>query len=206
MIHLVKCNECEGEFETKNRGKKFCSKKCSDKNLSEKRKQQRLKNNPPREIECENCSKKFITNRKNARACSRKCISDLENAKLSEIRRLKNEEKYKDIPDIPICKICGWKSRSIQQHVVQFHNISLDEYKQQYNVINEDIFHSSYIEFFSDRIKGEKNPAYNHGGRLSPFSKDFIKYDELSEKEKELKINNIVKQVNKSKDERVTKS
>lgn len=36
----------------------------------------------------------------------------------------------------------------------------------------------------SDKVKGENNPAYNHCGRLSPFSANFIKYEELTEIEK----------------------
>ena len=29
----------------------------------------------------------------------------------------------------------------------------------------------------SDRITGNKNPAYDHGGRLSPFSDKFVGYE-----------------------------
>jgi len=37
--------------------------------------------------------------------------------------------------------------------------------------------------------KGEKNPAYKHGGKLSPWSKKFIKYNGLTENEKEKRSN-----------------
>jgi G:T-mismatch repair DNA endonuclease (very short patch repair protein)/endogenous inhibitor of DNA gyrase (YacG/DUF329 family) len=201
MTHLVKCDECNEVFDTINPRQRFCSKKCRDKNLIRTRKEKRLRDNPPREIKCENCGKKFTTNRKNAMACSRKCISDLQNAKIREQRRIENEEKYKDIDDIPVCKICGWKARSIQQHVVQQHRMPLEEYKEKFNVTDEDIFHSSYIEFFSERVKGNKNPAYNHGGRLSPFSKKFKKYEELDDNETDEIINDLIEQANKTKDE-----
>jgi len=35
----------------------------------------------------------------------------------------------------------------------------------------------------SERVKGSNNPAYQHGGKLSPYSKKFIKYDSSDESE-----------------------
>lgn len=42
MTHLVKCDECNDNFETKNPRQRFCSVKCRDKNLSKVRKAKRI--------------------------------------------------------------------------------------------------------------------------------------------------------------------
>ena len=42
-----------------------------------------------------------------------------------------------------------------------------------------------------DRLKGENNPAYNHGGKYSPYSKKFIKYKDLSEDKVEKNIERL---------------
>ena len=42
------------------------------------------------------------------------------------------------------------------------------------------------------------NPGKNHGGRLSPFSKKFIKYDDLTLKEKQINISKVQKKVKSS--------
>lgn len=46
-----------------------------------------------------------------------------------------------------------------------------------------DIEGSKRCEEKSERVAGKNNPAYNHGGKFSPFSKNFIKYQDLSEEE-----------------------
>lgn len=146
-------------------------------------------------LNCENCGKEFESKRKNARACSRKCISDLQNKKLREKKRFENEKKFKDIPDIPTCKICGWKSKSLQQHLVS-HKLTVKQYKERFNLTTDDIFHSSYRKFYSERIKGEKNPAYGHGGKFSPFSKKFVKYKNLNEEEQQKEIDKRIEKAN----------
>ncbi len=35
----------------------------------------------------------------------------------------------------------------------------------------------------ANRVLGENNPAFNHGGKFSPFSKKFVKYNDLGEEE-----------------------
>ncbi|MDX8384540.1 MAG: hypothetical protein R8M45_10700 [Ghiorsea sp.] len=50
-------------------------------------------------------------------------------------------------------------------------------------------FHSeekaiAHMKKKSDRVKGKNNPAYNHGGKFSPFSKKFVKYANNEEYEK----------------------
>jgi hypothetical protein len=44
-----------------------------------------------------------------------------------------------------------------------------------------------------DKMKGDNNPWHNHGGKLSPFSEKFIKYNELPENEMLERITNTKK-------------
>ena len=59
----------------------------------------------------------------------------------------------------------------------------------------------SKSQIHRDRIKGKNNPAYQHGGRLSPFSKNFKKYADLTDEEKELKIKETIKTAQKAIDD-----
>lgn len=97
-------------------------------------------------------------------------------------------EKYKDIPDIPYCRICGLKGKTLIAHVNRTHNMSLKEYMEKFNLSKKDVHHESYLDNISERVSGENNPAYNHNGKYSPFSENFIKYEGLSKEEKEEKV------------------
>lgn len=50
---------------------------------------------------------------------------------------------------------------------------------------------NEYFDNLSKRVSGKNNPAYQHGGRLSPFSKKYVKYKDLTEEEKEEQISDI---------------
>ena len=50
--------------------------------------------------------------------------------------------------------------------------MSVEEYRLKHNV--EQIMSQKFLLQQSERVKGDKNPAYQHGGRLSPFSDKFI--------------------------------
>lgn len=102
----------------------------------------------------------------------------------------KHNKKYEKFPDIPVCKICGWKSTSLHTHVLK-HKLTLEEYKKKFNIIdNKEIFHKSYTENQRKNWSGEKNPGFNHQGKLSPWSKknNYIT-DEQREKAKEKALN-----------------
>ncbi len=189
MKYLKKCKHCNKDFETNKQDKEFC-------NSNHKKQYFNKLNKKPKNIfNCENCGKQFESYKKNLRACSRKCISALGNKETRDIKRLENEEKYKNVKDIPICKICGWKAASLQPHIVQFHKISIVEYKELYNVDDSKIYHSSYVEVSSERVKGDKNPAWQHDGKYSPYSDKFVKYEGLSEEHKSNEISKVVKRL-----------
>lgn len=43
----------------------------------------------------------------------------------------------------------------------------------------------------ANRVLGENNPAFNHGGTFSPFSKNFVKYENLEEEEVQKNIQTV---------------
>ena len=147
---------------------------------------------------CEFCGKEFEPKTVRQICCCMKCSRDLNNQRLRDKKREENNIKYSDVSDIPTCKICGWKSRSLQNHL-KTHNLTVQEYREQYNATNEEIFHSSYIDEKRDRITGDKNPGYQHGGTRSSFSKNNNKYAGLTEEEKQEKIKKQITKSNNSK-------
>ncbi|MFW6029239.1 MAG: hypothetical protein ACOCRO_03195 [Halanaerobiales bacterium] len=75
--------------------------------------------------------------------------------------------------------------KSLITHVNMVHGVSLSEYMNKFNLTKKDVHHHSYLDGISERVKGDNNPGYNHGGKYSPFSKKFIKYKSKSNNEKE---------------------
>lgn len=65
------------------------------------------------------------------------------------------------------CKICGYRARSLSTHYAKLHKVPPEE---------RDKYSPMVCSEYAERLKGENNPAYGHGGKFSPFSKKFIKY------------------------------
>jgi hypothetical protein len=86
--------------------------------------------------------------------------------------------------DYIVCKECGFKSSELATHIINKHNMSVDEYKNKHKVAT--IKSQKSI----DRLKGANNPAYQHGGKYSPFSDKFIKgITDIEETKKKAKQN-----------------
>lgn len=73
------------------------------------------------------------------------------------------------------CKLCGMVSHDLTFHISRVHNISVEEYKEKYGPSRSE----KYLKDQSERIKGDKNPAYEHGGKFSPLSDKFIHADKI---------------------------
>ena len=125
---------------------------------------------------CENCG--TIHGQHGKIGCCRKCALIIKNPSKEEWKEIyaarklelydkKYEGKIEGF-DFVVCKICGQKSAELGSHVIRCHNISTEEYKTQ--------FPGEHVKPLKirDSIKGDKNPAYKHGGRLSPWSKNFL--------------------------------
>ena len=68
------------------------------------------------------------------------------------------------------CHYCEMTSRDLTSHISRIHKIKASEYSKTHPLRAQ-----TYLEEQSERVLGLKNPAYQHGGRLSPFSKKFLK-------------------------------
>jgi len=128
----------------------------------------------PKCIEC-NTTMKFGKNL--SKWCSVECKKSY---KLKEIVQ-RSKEKYKDDIDVVECQICGLVGKSFGEHFARRHNISIQEYKEQFP--DAKVVSDSYFQKLSDLNSGENNPGYQHGGRLSAYSDKFKKYNNLSEEE-----------------------
>ncbi len=73
------------------------------------------------------------------------------------------------------CNICSYRAITILKHLKFVHKIKTEDYKAQYKC---EVVSEKYKDFFSEKFQGEKNPGFNHQGRLSPFSKNFINFSE----------------------------
>jgi len=76
------------------------------------------------------------------------------------------------------CKICGLISHDLTSHITRKHKMSILEYKHAHGSIRSE----QYLNNQSERILGDKNPAYDHQGKFSPFSDKFI-YAHTTDKE-----------------------
>lgn len=75
------------------------------------------------------------------------------------------------------CKICGYRANELTSHLLKVHNIQPKEYKKQFNV------EAVKSKILCDRVKGENNPGYQHGGKYSPFSENFIYVDKIDKEQ-----------------------
>ena len=93
-------------------------------------------------------------------------------------RELSRESEVGEI-ECQICKL--YKRNSIINHVRSSHGfLSGGQYKILYNaeLVSDKIKMDS-----SEKFKGDKNPGYQHGGKFSAFSKNFVKYKNKTEEE-----------------------
>lgn len=68
------------------------------------------------------------------------------------------------------CKECGLKGSDLGSHITKIHNMSVGDYKLKHNV------DSVKCKRTRDSFRGENNPAYQHGGKFSPFSNKYIHF------------------------------
>lgn len=104
---------------------------------------------------------------------------------------LSKQQEYIKFPtSYATCKLCEYKSGNLFSHILKVHNISIDGYR---NLYGQDIQLASteYLVGISKRVLGDKNPAYHHNGRLSPYSKKFIGYDNLSDEDRKNCIDKV---------------
>lgn len=168
---------------------------------------------------CIICGKEFYNKVPSAKTCSKECSKQAARLKIIEAKRLKSIETYKDNPEAKTCRICGYMGLDLQPHISLGHKMSVAEYCKRFFCRPSDLSAASLHEKRSlaqknstnpnkRRFSSENNPAKGHGGKLSPFSKNFIGYEGLSEEEKQAKVLEVAKKANDTTNEhqnRVTK-
>lgn len=122
---------------------------------------------------CKICNNIFL-GYKTAVICSDECrkINSSNNKELSNKKSVENSHiKYpsnSDINSFIECKMCGYRSPDIGSHIL-IHGIKSEKYKKEHGevvCVNKKILFAK-----------ENNPGYNHGGKYSPFSKNYIHYE-----------------------------
>lgn len=131
-------------------------------------------------ITCIQCNTEFFGS-VNSKLCSPECRHQHKKDYENNARLKSSLLKFPDSADPNTyveCKLCGLRAADIGSHI-RIHKISTKDYTQLYGGIK--------CKNFVDAMLGDKNPAYQHGGKLSPFSKKFINYkgDEYIENLKE---------------------
>jgi hypothetical protein len=118
---------------------------------------------------CKICGKGFQSKSKKKDLCSRECR--LEQIRLDSIIKYSDPETYCE------CGLCGYRSPDLKIHITKVHEISTTLYKEKTG--QERLTSNSRRAKDSERVRGEKNPGFQHGGKFSPFSKNFKNgYDE----------------------------
>lgn len=89
----------------------------------------------------------------------------------------------------PVCPFCGYSCGDMNTHIMRGHKVSKEDFKKEYP--NFKFCGPKFSEHRSKVISGDKNPGKNHGGKLSPFSKNFKKYEDLPQSEVALRLGEI---------------
>ena len=107
----------------------------------------------------------------------------------------KSKEKFTDEnkDEWVECPICSMRVGQLMQQHLSTHGLTMQEFKLQFPGFK--ILQNKLTDELKTRVSGDKNPAFNHGGKFQPFSKHFIHYtDEIKnkaiEKQKNTKIKN----------------
>ena len=139
---------------------------------------------------CTVCGSDFVAIKKSQVRCSKECTKIFNRR---EVLRKKNEELAKLPKDQVVeCKICGnLFTGGLSKHLNTAHGINAAEYKLKYGC---EILSAKYKHHLSEKVSGEKNPAYQHGGTLSPWSDKSTKHSkDVIESARKKAVNNSLK-------------
>lgn len=121
---------------------------------------------------CGECGEDFFSKR-TSKFCSTRCRN--QNYYKSKIDGLSPD-------DMLGCRVCGkFYKGNLISHIGAIHGLNKEEYLIEYP--DGILYSKNYLAGCSERIKGKNNPAYKHGGKFSPFSKKFVKYEGKTEEE-----------------------
>jgi len=139
---------------------------------------------------CTTCGKEYFLSSKNLLRCKKCFNNDLVKCKIHNVihkrlqkcyicamehsRKIYTEKNsYKWIE----CPVCGHRAEELGLHIKYVHNMHPKKFKELYNM------KSIKSQKLCDKMKGNKNPAYKHGGKYSPYSDNFIYADKINKEE-----------------------
>ena len=133
--------------------------------------------------DCIICGSKFKPIAASSVCCSQECKDEHRRIKVREKRAEEARIKFAnaDPSEYVECAICGLRGAEITKHVMKEHGLTSEQYRAKFGVATK-------CQKTIDGVSGANNPGYQHGGKLSPFSKKFVGYDGLTDFEKRNKI------------------
>lgn len=143
---------------------------------------------------CKFCSKEIIFYKPGTKKF---CNENCRNLFYKKEQIEKSKIKYPDDSEYVECKICGFRASSLVTHVTKFHGYkSVEDYKIEFALEHENIISKTLSKKFSESSSGERNVWYNHGGKLSPFSKHNPRITEDQRLENIKKVHNTLDETN----------
>jgi G:T-mismatch repair DNA endonuclease (very short patch repair protein) len=135
---------------------------------------------------CRNCNTTFTASHFNVVHCSENCRKEWSIQAAQKYKDREQEQKFKDKIegfDYMICPECKTTVKEINRsHITKHGYTTTKEFLAKYNM------KTGKCESLRENLRGENNPAYQHNGKYSAWSKNFVKYQNISEQEKEQKI------------------
>ena len=151
----------------------YCSMQCRKEHLALISKNKRESN------VCKECGAQ--TSRSTSNWCGKEC------ARKSALKKRIDDSRTTNYnPKHAECKICGYRADNLVTHIIRIHDITMETYHHEFGDVA--VFSDTLRAKLSENVSGDKNPWYNHGGSMSPWSKKYVKYQGLSTEELEEKL------------------
>lgn len=145
--------------------------------------------------DCIICGTKFVPATEKSSCCSDACKKIYSRKKADAARESERIKKYHSPDSDPNeyieCLLCGYRASEITKHIINHHDMTTDDYKKQTGGYTK-------CKRVRDGMSGENNPGYQHGGKLSPFSKNFVGYDSMTDDEKSTAIHETASDARKT--------
>jgi predicted GIY-YIG superfamily endonuclease len=147
---------------------------------------------------CHYCHKDLTGKHFNVKFCDSTCERNFKNQKVViKSHQVFNENNKNEWVECPCCSL---RSRQLSPAHLKLHGFNtIKEFKDQYK--GTETLSESLKSEMSARVSGNKNPAYQHDGKLSPFSKNFVKYREKTDNELESIFDSLYKKSANTKEE-----
>lgn len=165
------CENCSVSYEPTSSSQKFCSAECRDKFAK--------RNRPIRH--CVACGVDITDKQSTAKVCSNLCWN-------AHNRSFKSDGV--EGVDHITCPVCNAKMRQLSHtHAIMHGFASIKQMQQHMNMT------TTVCESKKQRSQGANNPAYQHGGKYSPWSKKFVRgYDAERHQQKNQQQSELRKQ------------